>query len=111
VRQVNSHFGNYIESTGEEAQSSRWFEDSEDLLTHIEESITMNEQVWHEANSQRIQHQLIADIRKELKPGYTVVRWDEQVCITYYPSGPDSRQRHFVKSYEEWQSLKVKLNY
>ena len=53
---------------------------------------------------------LLKSIRTELKPGYTAAGWSPTViCVTYYPAGPDSRQRHFVKNADEWAALKVKL--
>lgn len=101
-----------IPLTGDEALSSRWWNDEQDLLTNIEESIEMQEHdYWQERRTISALNQLVQSIRLDIKSGYTATRWDEQVCITYYPAGPDSRIRYYVKSHEEWLALKNKLNY
>jgi hypothetical protein len=65
---------------------------------------------WSPSYQQKMLLQLLKTIRAELKPGYTAGAWSPTViCITYYPAGPDSRQRHFVRHADEWAALKVKL--
>jgi hypothetical protein len=120
------------ETTGR-ATVPGWWDDEQDVETAIADDLTigafeMND-FWQERRNierdlpiaydqiystptekQQSLFDLVMSIRSELKPGYTCCVWMNDVCVTYYPSGPDSRQRHFIRSAEEWQTLKVQLH-